>query len=51
MDGWTGLDWIGLDPLRSLVPLEHLAVLINIAKLDNDVIIIDLISIANLFYR
>ena len=23
-----GLDWIGLDPLRSLVPLEHLAVLI-----------------------
>ena len=24
---WIGLD--GLDPLRSLVPLEHLAVLIN----------------------
>ena len=22
-----GLDWTGLDPLRSLVPLEHLAVL------------------------
>ena len=26
MDGW--MDWTGLDPLRSLVPLEHLAVLI-----------------------